>query len=103
MKNPLKKSSLSLKTKSDLSDLQFVAEMQRKLDAYDEAFTKLSCYIYHPNCINEDNPAILMGEISEAKYPFRFLLWIKQNQPDVFERFLKDEFGNQPDNSPKCE
>ena len=94
MKNPFKKST---QIKHDLSDIQFVAKMQHKIDAYDEALTKLVCYIRDPNCIYEGTPSIFMlREIPESGQVFRFLLWIKQNQLDVFERFLKDELGDHP-------
>ncbi len=75
-----------------LKSVKEVAKMQRKIDAYEEVMSRILSYIVNPNGINEDSPAGLTHEIPEAKYPFRFLLWIKKNQPDIFERFLNDKF-----------
>jgi len=86
-----------------LKSVKEIASMQRKIDAYEEVLSRILSYIINPNGFNEDSPAGLTHEINDAKYIFRFLLWIKLNQPDIFERFLNNKFGNKPDNDSKCE
>lgn len=81
MKNPLKKTSLSLKTKSDLSDLQFVAEMQRKLDAYERSFDELAAFAISPEnaCLTGTNHP----KGSEVTMVYKFFCFIAKNYPEA--------------------
>lgn len=99
MKNPFKKSSAPIEQnpKECLSDIQFIAQMQRKIDLTDSALARIVGYLLDPNFGNIDNEpceAYVQERRQLYHIVFDFLRWLIKNRKDVLTDFRKYYCGN---------
>ncbi|MBQ7823003.1 MAG: hypothetical protein IJ338_02325 [Bacteroidaceae bacterium] len=88
MKNPFKKSTLSLNTKSDFSDIQFVAEMQRTIDDYERNFDELAAFAASP--YNSCFTGTRCSKRDCAQKVYDFISFVAKNYPEAVRAWCSD-------------
>ena len=89
MKNPFKRLTSLLKHKqtSGLSDVQFIAGMQREIDLNDIALKRIIAYLYIPHFGDIENELCIGDGREQYHMVFDFLYWVIKNHPDLLSEF----------------